>query len=175
MQTAIISGNKEIIDLLFTINSRMDQQVQEATEKYLNQFAVIFENYEQNFNYVKSRIPVAKPEASTPNHELGQEFLTAISKPSMLKELLEKKVDINCTFMLGKFEVTPLYLALAFNNKTAIDMLIDAGASLSTLVTDETGCKKTVAEVIQAEIDKQNAGTIKSKERLRYALGKAGL
>lgn len=175
LQIAIISGNEEIIDLLFASGSIIDKQIQEATEKYLNMLIVRSENFEQNFNYIKNKLSVSKPETSTKNLELGQQFLMAILNPPMLKELIEKKVDINCTFMCGNFEVTPVYLALLLNNKTAIDLLIDAGASISTLITNESGQKKTVFEMAQAEIDKLKKGIIKSKERLHYASSKVRL
>jgi len=175
LQMAIISGNEEIIDLLFASGSIMDKSVVEATEKYLNMFTVRSEELEQNCNYIKNRMSVSKPETSIKNLELGQQFLMAILNPPMLKALLEKKVDINCTFTFGNCEVTPIYLALLLNNKAAIDLLIDAGASVSILITDESGQKKTVFEMAQTEIDKLKKGIIKSKERLHYASHKAGL
>lgn len=175
MQIAISAGNEEIIDLLIAAGAIMDSSIQQATEKQLALGTATVESFEQNLNYLKSKIAVSEPKTSTNNAELGQQFLMAMMNPSTLKDLLAKNVDVNCTFVLGKSEITPLYLAVAFNNREAMDMLIDAGASLSTLINDDNGCKKTVLDTMQAELDTLKQGLIRGKERLQYASAKAGL
>lgn len=175
MQVAINAGNEEIIDLLFAAGAVIDSGIQQATEQGLQQHLALIEIFEQNMNYLKSKIALSEPKTSTNNAELGQQFLMAIMNPSTLKDLLAKNVDVNCTLILGKSETTPLYLAAAFNNREAMDMLIDAGASLSTLISDEKGCKQTVLDAMQEELDTLKQGVIKGKERLQYASAKAGL
>lgn len=176
LQTAIISGNESIIDFLLESGAMLDSHVQEETKKHLAYFQDLIEKRQQELTYAmtKSEGSPLMPHEVIQNQELGQQFMQAIMNPELLKELFAKNVDVNCAFTFGQYEVTPVYLAFSLSNRTAMDMLIEAGASFAAIVNTEYG-QLPVCEAIKKESDTMEAGIVKSKERLRYALEKAGL
>lgn len=177
IQTAILTGDEAIIDYLLEAGAHLDAQVQENLEKQLVFFAGVIESCQHYLDYALSKKEASDsaPTKAIRNEELGQQFMMAIMNPELLKELLAKNVDVNCAFTFGKFEVTPLYLALCFKNKVAIDALMQAGAQLNTLIINEHGESKTVIEAIKEELATMQTGMEKSKERISYALKKVNL
>lgn len=96
----------------------------------------------------------------------------AFASSEQLKKLIDQGADVTVVFSLGKNQVTPLYMALAINNKPLMDMLIDAGANLSTEIVNEQGAKVSIENAIKEEIETSKQGMVKSRERLAYAVSK---
>ncbi len=174
LQSAIISGNESIIDYLLQSGAVFDSNVQEAAEKQLAYFQNLTEKMQQELAYVmtKNEVSTLIPHKAIQNQELGQQFMQAIMNPELLKELLAKNVDVNCALTLGKYEMTPVYLAFSMSNRAAMDMLIEAGASFAVIISTEHG-QLPVCEAIKKELDTMEMGIVKSKERLRYTSDKA--
>ncbi len=175
LQAAIVAGTEEMIDFLMNAGAIMNKSVEEATRKHIDTYEGITEKSQQNFTYIKNKIALSTPSNRIPTisePELGQQFMMAMGDSGILKQLIDKGVDVNTIFIFGKYEVTPIYLAALLNNKSAIDMLIDTGASLDIEITDEYGYKKSVENVMGEEIEKLKQGIIKGKERLIYTLNK---
>jgi thioredoxin 1 len=176
LSVAVLTGTEEIIDFLISSGARMDKAVEESIKKQLETAVNMVAALQKNLDYAKHRIahlpaPV-KQIVKMNGPELSQQFMMAIANPALLKNLIDQGADVNLLFTLGKSQATPICLFIAVNNKEPLDMLIDAGALLSTEIIDEHGCKKSVEAGIKDDIEFMNKGAIKSRERLEYALSK---
>lgn len=179
LQAAITNSTEEIIDILINSGAIMDSSVEESTKKQLVFFAKTIESLNQNFIYAKNRIAsLATPiiqNAIVEMPELSKQYMIAIHNPETLKKLLDEGADVNAVFLFGKYEITPLYLAMVFFNTPAIDMLIDAGASLETKIIHEDGATMSVEKAIEKEIETGNLGIVNSHKRLNYAMSKVAV
>ncbi len=176
LQMAIVSGTEEIIDLLISSGAIMNKVVEESIKNQIETSKQMGEAIQQCLDYTQNKIkalpaPVEQIiKISEP--ELRQRFMMAMRDPAVLKELINEGADINMVFEFGKNEATPLYLAIMLNNKTAIDMLIDAGASLTIEITNEHGYKKSVENMIKEAIENCSQGIIKARKQFAYTLNK---
>ena len=77
--------------------------------------------------------------------------------------------------VLIKENGTALMIEILYNNTAAIDLLIDAGASLATEILDAHGQKQSVEQRIMGEIERWSLFAAEVRERYSYLLGKSGL
>lgn len=176
LQMAIVSGKEEIIDLLISSGAIMNKVVEESIKKQIESSMKMGEEIQQCLDYVQNKIK-ALPESvnqivKVNELELRQRFMMAMGDPGALKDLINEGADINMVFEFGNSEATPLYLAIMLNNKIAIDILIDAGASLDIEITNEHGDKKTIENMIKEAIGDCSQGIIKARKQLAYTLNK---
>jgi thioredoxin 1 len=176
LSVAVISGTNEIIDLLLASGAKMDSAREESIKKQIEASQVRTEALQKSFDYCKNKIsglsaPV-KQRGTMNGPEVGMQFLQACANPEQLKKLIEQGADVNTVFQVGKSQSTPICIAMIFNNTSTMDMLIEAGAVLSTEIITEKGHKQTVQEALQEEIETYKQGIIKSRERLAYAVNK---
>jgi thioredoxin 1 len=176
LQIAILFGSEEIIDILINSGAVINKSIEEYTKKQIENFEKMTEALQQSFDYARNKIialPVSRKQtAKISELELRQRFMMAMRDTAVLKDLINEGADINVIFEFGKSEATPLYLAIMLNNKVAIDILIDAGASFTIEITNEYGSKKTVENMIKEDIENYNKVVIKTHERFAYTLNK---
>lgn len=176
LNIAILSGTEEIIDFLMSSGALLNKTVEESTKNQIDTSASMTEMLQKNLDYIKNRIATlpapVKQVVKISGPDLGKQFMVAMANPAELKKLIDQGADVNALFTFGKSQSTPICLAMVVNSKEAMDMLIDAGASLSVEIINEHGRKQSVEEGIKEDIANYNQGIIKSRERLAYALSK---
>lgn len=174
LSLAIMTGPEEIIKFLMSSGARMDAVVQEAVIKQIDMFVQMTETLQKNFNSIKNKIATfsspVKQAVKITGSDLGIQFVQVMGNQEELKKLIDQGADVNIVFSWGKSQTTPICVAMLMNNTEAIDMLINAGASLSVEIIDGHGCKKSLEQGIKDDLEAYKQCAIKSRERLAYAL-----
>lgn len=176
LKTAVVSGNKEIIDLLLNSGAIFNKEVEQKISSEIQVHENGIEAFRQTFQYAKNKIqalqqPITQ-EVKLTGPELRQEFMLGMSDFNKLEEVINKGADVNYIFKLDKVSITPIYFAIMINNIPAIDLLIESGATLQVEIADEFGNKKTIEVLIEDYIQHLNSEIINSRNRLNYLLQK---
>lgn len=174
---AIIAGTEEIIDMLVDAYVRVDKNFNDSM---LNKI----EDYEANGPMITECLQYAKQRSKdVPGHRKNsteaipnflEQFLTVHHDPVELKKLVGLG-DVDTIFTsFDKREGTALMVAILYNNTAAVDLLIDAGASLATEILDEQGQKQSVEQGIMREIERRRLFAAEVRERYNYLLKRVG-
>ena len=183
LQLAIVSGTKEIIDLLLQAGAVMNETVEASAKKHIDSSESTTKKAKERFEYAKKRLKALPVPIKQLVKKSGQEFfqpfvlsIKNVENREMLKNLIDEGVDVNTIFTLtADINMTPLQLAILLGDQKVIDMLIDTGASLDREITDEKGNKKSIWELVQQSVELGEQLTIKGRENLAYVLRKLTL
>src|SRR3990167_5121080 len=174
LQYAIFGGTEEIIDILINGGANLDSIIKIAIEKQFEMLESAKKKIVEVFDYAQEQIKKAKTNSKKQEskknekeiEDLRIKFIQSISDISLLKQIIASGADVNTIFPFGNISIAPLYLAILFGNKEAVSLLINSGATLKVEVCDMQSNKKTLAELIKADIEKYDEIQNKAKKQL---------
>ncbi|MDR3647143.1 MAG: thioredoxin domain-containing protein [Candidatus Babeliales bacterium] len=176
LKSAITSGTDEIVDLLLKsgaiINSDLEQNINLDIEKYNKSIEVLKQTLQYAKDKIKSLPNEIKQDVKLDGQELRQEFFIGMSDITKLKSLIDSGANANLLFVVDKIEVTPLYFAIMLNNIPAIDLLINAGASLQVEGKNAAGNRKSIELLAEEYMQQSNSEMLNAKKRLDRILNK---
>ena len=176
LMMAIVSGTEELIDILISSGAHIDKDFNDSVIKQLEVYDEMAEKLQKALDYTKERIkrlPSHLGNKSTENvPNFSEQLLAAYHDPVALKKLIDAGAHVDAVISFGEKKVTGLMIAILLNNTAILDLLIEAGASLSTEILDEQGQKQSVEQRIMGEIQKMHLGITAARKRYSYALNK---
>ena len=174
---AIIAGTEEIIDILVDAHVRVDKNFNDSMMKKLEDHDTNGRMITECLQYAKQRskdVPAYLKNTKEIIPNFLEQFLPVQQDPVELKKLLDLG-NVDTVFTnFDKREGTALMVAILYNNTGAVDLLIDAGASLATEILDEQGQKQSVEQRIMGEIERRRLFAAEVRERYSYLLKRVG-
>ncbi len=176
LMMAIVSGTEELIDILISSGAHFDKDFNDSVIKQLEVYDDMVEKLHRTLDYTKERIKHLPPHLRNKSTEnvpnFSEQLFAACHDPVALKKLIDAGAHVDAVIRFGEKEVTGLMIAILLNNTASLDLLIEAGASLSTEILDEQGQKQSVEQRIIEEIKKMHRGIAAVRERYSYVLSK---
>ncbi len=170
LEQAVLLGYQEGVELLTNSGALMSKEVEEAIRSKIVMHEDFLEKMVASLKYAEEQIAMFNfPESQervSGNQDLLSRFTQAIQNRELLEKLLEEGLDVNTVFSLGVFETTPLALAIFFDSRIALDLLISKGALLTTEVEDVQGVKKSLRASLQETIEEARKTITQAREIL---------
>jgi thioredoxin 1 len=176
LQYAIIGGTEEIINILIEAGAKLDSHIIDAVKKNIEITKEQQKKLTECFEYAKEKVKNSKIEKKENIQKNEPSFATQLiqnlSDSTLLKKTIETGGNVNSLFSAQQMSATPLYFAILFDNKEAVDILLDAGASLKIEVTDLKGNKKSLEELLDGDIKQSKEVCDKAQRQLDYTTKK---
>lgn len=171
-----VSTTQEMIDLLLQAGAHIGDDIERMVKTQCAMYAAVEEKMRNALAYASELAQThkdVKPAFTLTGDAAAQQLFGALNDAVELKRLIDAGIDANPVASLGTMEATPLLVALFSDNRAAIDLLIEAGASLETEILDHTGAKKSVAIIVNDTINTYEKLCSTSYANLEYILSKS--
>lgn len=178
LQTAVIAGTKEIIDMLLDAGAVTHSNFEALVRKSLEMSAEPADKIRNGFLYAQElEQAFSKPAKDSGVKLVGsgiaQQLVAVMANPIELEKLIDAGADVNEIFSASGLEFTPLYIALITSNRQAIELLVNAGATLKKeIIVEPNGQKKTTEQAIKDMLDTYDQALVNSYNNLAYVLNK---